>query len=116
MLGVSDEASSNWDGSVTGDGASITRLDPWRFGKDDQNQYGQLLEDLDVRSALIRTLDGAAETVDRQLDRRIAGIWNALRLGGENDSFRTAQKALPALSAFVMSSPDTASKHSHWFR
>jgi hypothetical protein len=36
MLGVSDEASSNWDGSVTADGASITRLDPWRFGKDDQ--------------------------------------------------------------------------------
>jgi hypothetical protein len=36
MLGVSDEAATNWDGSVTADGASITRLDPWRFGKDDQ--------------------------------------------------------------------------------
>jgi hypothetical protein len=36
LLGVSDETSVNWDGSVTADGAHITRLDPWRFGKEDE--------------------------------------------------------------------------------
>ena len=36
LLGVTDEASVSWDGSVTADGARVTRLDPWRFGKDDE--------------------------------------------------------------------------------
>jgi hypothetical protein len=36
LLGVTDEAAVTWDGSVSADGASITRLDPWRFGKEDE--------------------------------------------------------------------------------
>jgi Protein of unknown function (DUF3604) len=36
LLGVTDEASVNWDGSVSADGTRVTRLDPWRFGKDDE--------------------------------------------------------------------------------
>ncbi len=36
LLGVTDDASVSWDGSVSADGARITRLDPWRFGKEDE--------------------------------------------------------------------------------
>ena len=36
LLGVTDETSVNWDGSVTADGVRVTRLDPWRFGKEDE--------------------------------------------------------------------------------
>jgi Protein of unknown function (DUF3604) len=36
LLGVTDEASAVWDGSVSVDGARVTRLDPWRFGKEDE--------------------------------------------------------------------------------
>jgi hypothetical protein len=38
LLGVTDETSVNWDGSVTAEGARVTRLDPWRFGKEDELQ------------------------------------------------------------------------------
>src|ERR1700687_3426350 len=35
LLGVTDEAAAKWDGSVSAEGARVTRLDPWRFGKED---------------------------------------------------------------------------------
>jgi hypothetical protein len=35
LLGVTDQQPTVWDGSVSAQGASITRLDPWRFGKED---------------------------------------------------------------------------------
>ncbi len=38
LLGVTDEVATPWDGSVSADGATITRLDPWRFGKEDEIQ------------------------------------------------------------------------------
>lgn len=36
LLGISDTAPNKWDGSVTVDNGRIVRLDPWRFGKDDE--------------------------------------------------------------------------------
>jgi hypothetical protein len=36
LLGLTDESANNWDGSITAEGAQITRLDPWRFGKNDE--------------------------------------------------------------------------------
>jgi hypothetical protein len=36
LLGLTDESSNVWDGSITAEGAQITRLDPWRFGKTDE--------------------------------------------------------------------------------
>jgi hypothetical protein len=35
LLGISDENPATWDGSATVTSGKITRLDPWRFGKDD---------------------------------------------------------------------------------
>lgn len=35
LLGVTDEAATKWDGSVSAEGTRVTRLDPWRFGKED---------------------------------------------------------------------------------
>ncbi|MGH9665233.1 MAG: hypothetical protein ACRD9L_12480, partial [Bryobacteraceae bacterium] len=36
LLGVTDRQSTQWDGSVTTEGGSVTRLEPWRFeGQDD---------------------------------------------------------------------------------
>src|SRR5579864_5518055 len=31
LLGTSDTASTNWDGSVQADGATVVSLEPWRF-------------------------------------------------------------------------------------
>jgi hypothetical protein len=36
LVGLTDKASYRWDGSVTVDGAQITRIDPWRFTPDDE--------------------------------------------------------------------------------
>src|SRR5581483_5443175 len=35
VLGVSDQEPTPWDGSVTASGARITKLEPWRFEKED---------------------------------------------------------------------------------
>jgi len=36
LLGVTDEVGTNWDGSVSVEGSGLTRVDPWRFGKEDE--------------------------------------------------------------------------------
>ncbi len=36
LLGLMDRAGKKWDGSATIDGGRITKVDPWRFGKDDE--------------------------------------------------------------------------------
>jgi hypothetical protein len=36
LLGLTDGQSTRWDGSVTVSGARITRIDPWRFGADNE--------------------------------------------------------------------------------
>ena len=35
LLGLTDEASTKWDGSATARGATIAAVDPWRFDGDD---------------------------------------------------------------------------------
>ena len=63
LLGVTDEASVNWDGSVTADGARVTRLDPWRFGKDDElnpdNSWKNLYSSRSVIHASCIQIDAA---------------------------------------------------------
>lgn len=36
LLGITDQESARWDGSVAVEGATITRIDPWRFTPDDE--------------------------------------------------------------------------------
>ena len=36
LLGLNDKTSTRWDGSVTVQGASVSRIDPWRFTPDDE--------------------------------------------------------------------------------
>src|SRR3984957_6119347 len=36
LLGVTDKASTRWDGSVTVEGGRVARIDPWRFSTDDE--------------------------------------------------------------------------------
>ena len=36
LLGLNDKTSTRWDGSVTVQGGSVSRIDPWRFTPDDE--------------------------------------------------------------------------------
>src|SRR5579863_7128448 len=76
LLGVTDKEAAKWDGSASVDRGRITRIDPWRFSKEDEI-IGTNSWKASTRQVMVRTATEAKPVVSNGVI-----LW----LSGEDES------------------------------